>query len=70
MSHAEFIALCESYDTLTDDGRDEALAEIMCYVLQYSEALAHRSAEKYRKQFDRFATEDDYEGYLSSRQGW
>ena len=67
MSHAEFIALCESYDTLTDDGRDEALAEIMCYVLQYSEALAHRSATKH---LDRFATQDDYEGYLSSRQGW
>lgn len=67
MSHAEFIAMCESYDTLTDDGRDEALAEIMCYVLQYSESVVRRNAVKH---LDRFATQDDYEGYLSSRQGW
>lgn len=70
MSHAEFIALCESYDTLTEEGKAEAHAEIMCYVLQYAESLANRSAEKYRTSLDRFATEDDYEGYLSSRQGW
>ena len=67
MSHAEFIALCESYDTLTDDGRDEALAEIMRYVLQYSEALEHTRATK---QVARFANQDEYESYLSSRQGW
>ena len=63
MSHEEFIALCESYGTLTDEGRDEALAEIIIYV----EGLAH---SRHAKFFARFADQDDYEGYLSSRQGW
>ena len=63
MSHAEFIALCESYGTLTDEGRDEALAEIVLYVKGLELA-------RYAKRFARFANEDDYEGYLSSRQGW
>ena len=63
MSHAEFIALCESYDTLTDEGKEEALAEIVCYVMQ----LEHNRASKH---LARFATQDDYESYLSSQQGW
>ena len=65
MSHAEFIALCESYDTLTEEGKAEAHAEIMCYVLQYAESLVHTRANK---RVARFANQ--YESYLSSRQGW
>lgn len=63
MSHAEFIALCESYDTLTEEGKAEAIAEIVCYVMQ----LEHTRATK---QVARFANQDEYESYLSSRQGW
>jgi hypothetical protein len=63
MSHEEFIALCESYSTLTDEGREEALAEIVCYVKQLE-------LTRYAKRVARFANEDDLEGYLSSRQGW
>jgi hypothetical protein len=62
-AHQEFLALCEAYGTLTDEGRDEALAEIVRYV----EGLEH---SRYAKRFARFANEDEYESWLSERQGW
>jgi hypothetical protein len=63
IDHTEFLALCEAYSTLTEEGRDEALAEIVRYV----EGLAHHRATKH---LARFANEDEYESWLSERQGW
>ena len=66
-AHKEYLALCEflaeNYDTLTEEAKDEALAEIVRYV----EGLAHHRATKH---LARFANEDEYESWLSARQGW
>jgi len=67
LTHEQYIALCksygESYSTLTEAGRDEILAEIIRYV----EGLAH---SRHAKFFARFADQDEYEAWLSARQGW
>ena len=63
LTHEQYIALCESYSTLTEAGRDEALAGIIRYV----EGLAH---SRHAKFFARFADQDEYEAWLSARQGW
>ena len=66
-AHKEYLALCEflaeNYDTLTEEAKDEALAEIVRYV----EGLEHT---RYAKRFARFANQDEYESWLSARQGW
>jgi len=66
-AHQEYLALCgflaQNYDTLTEEAKDEALAEIVRYV----EGLEHA---RYAKRFARFANQDEYESWLSARQGW
>ena len=61
ITHAEFLALCEAYDTLTGEAKEKAHADIVAYAVQLSEL---RSTVK------RFASEDEYESWLSARQGW
>lgn len=66
-AHQEYLALCrflaQNYDTLTEEAKDEALAEIVRYV----EGLEHTRCAK---RFARFANQDEYMGWLSARQGW
>jgi hypothetical protein len=57
LTHEQYIALCKSYSTLTEAGRDEALAEIIRYV----EGLTHSRIAKF---FAEFANEDEYETWL------
>jgi hypothetical protein len=60
--HEEFIAICEAYDTLEGEAKEKAKADIAAYLVRYQSLLELPKTQ--------CLSEDEYESWLSARQGW